>query len=387
MKKSLLALAALSAFATAAQAQSSVTVYGILDAGYNSVENTVSGAATKTNAITGFGEFSTSRFGVRGTEDLGGGTKANFVMESTVNANSALTWGGRAFWVGLADAKMGEIRLGRQDAFVRSVWLGADQLGAANVAGNLAHDQVLSSGASTSSHTGRYESVNYFTPRMGGVQFSAGLMINEVDSSTGTAKTADGSQIGVNYAAGKFTAAAAQTNAKTTTAAVTGVTGTLYCATTAQGTVTSNPASQFAASCPTGTFAIAGSGYVAAAAAFDVKTTETAAALTYDLGMAKVGYIYNDKDVSNGIQRTSNAFSAAIPLSAKVTARLGYGFGDYAATPTATKYDIKGMQASLAYELSKRTTAYVVYGDETRDTSATAETKTKEISAGVRHSF
>jgi predicted porin len=387
MKKSLLALAALSAFATAAQAQSSVTVYGILDAGYNSVENNVSGASTTTKAILGSGEFSTSRFGVRGSEDLGGGLKANFAMESTVNANTALTFGGRAFWVGLADANKGEIRFGRQDAFVRSVWLGADQLAAANVAGNLAHDQVLSSGASTSSHTGRYESVNYFTPRMSGVQLSAGLMINEVDSSTGSAKTANGSQLGLNYVAGKFTAAAAQTDVKTTTAAVTGVTGTLYCATTAQGTVTSNPASAFAASCPTGTFAIAGSGYVAAAAAFDVKTKETGAALTYDLGVAKVAYIYNDKDVSNGIQRQSNALSASIPLSAKTTARVGYGFGDYAATPTATKYDISGMQASLQYDLSKRTTAYIVYGDEKRDTSASASTKTKEYSAGVRHSF
>jgi hypothetical protein len=226
---------------------------------------------------------------------------------------------------------MGQIRVGRQDAFVRSVWLGHDQLAGTNVVGNLAHDQVV--GAATTSHTGRFESINYFSPRMSGAQVTAGIMINEVET-TSTAKTASGTQVGLNYAAGKFSAAAAQTSVKTTTAAVTGVTGTLYCGTTAQGTVTSNPASALAASCPTGTVYLAGSGYVAAAAAFDVKTKDTGAALSYDFGVVKVGYIYNDRDVNNGIQRESNSFSAAFPLTAKLTGRVGYGFGEYAATPT-----------------------------------------------------
>jgi predicted porin len=193
MKKLLIATAALAMVAGTAQAQSSVTVYGILDAGYNSVENTVSGAATTTNAITGFGEFSTSRFGVRGTEDLGGGLKANFVMESTVNANTALTWGGRAFWVGLADANKGEIRLGRQDAFTRTVWLGADQLAAANVVGNLAYDNgTAMTSASTTSHTTRHVGANYLSPRVSGGQLSLGVMQNDTETTT-KAKTGSGS--------------------------------------------------------------------------------------------------------------------------------------------------------------------------------------------------
>jgi predicted porin len=395
MKKLLIATAALAMVAGTAQAQSSVTVYGILDAGYNSVENTVSGAATTTNAITGFGEFSTSRFGVRGTEDLGGGLKANFVMESTVNANTALTWGGRAFWVGLADANKGEIRLGRQDAFTRSVWLGADQLAAANVAGNLAHDQTITGGASIGSHTGRFESVNYFTPRMSGVQLTAGVMINEVDASTGKSKTAAGSQFGLNYVAGKFTAAAAKVSAKTDTAA--GTTATVAISGTA-----CTSAETTAQTCSAGPTDIGGAAandsyyrWTAASAASSIKTDDTAVAATYDFGFAKVAYIYNKREAINATSaatgntyRESNAFSASIPLSAKLTARVGYGFGEYGTgATTATMYDTKGMQASLGYELSKRTTAYVVYGDEKRDTSATASTKTKEYSAGVRHSF
>jgi hypothetical protein len=384
MKKLLIATAALAMVAGTVQAQSSVTVYGILDTGYNSIDNTVSNVSTTTNSIQTNGEYSTNRLGFRGTEDLGGGLKAHFQHETGLAANTIATFGNRAFWVGLEDATMGQIRVGRQDAFVRSVWLGHDQLAATNVVGNLAHDQVV--GAATAAHTGRFEAINYFSPRISGAQVTAGIMINEVET-TSTAKTASGTQVGLNYVAGNFSAAAAQTSVKTTTAAVTGVTGTLYCGTTAQGTVTSNPASAFAASCPTGTVYLAGSGYVAAAAAFDVKTKDTGAALSYDFGVVKVGYIYNDRDVNNGIQRESNSFSAAFPLTAKLTGRIGYGFGEYAATPTGAKYDITGMQASLGYELSKRTLAYAIYGDETRDTSATAETKSKEFSIGIRHTF
>ena len=89
MKKSVFALAAMTAAAGAAQAQSSVSVYGIIDAGYKSVTSeTVSTSSlvnriteTKVAGITGQGSESTSRFGFRGTEDIGGGLKANFVFE------------------------------------------------------------------------------------------------------------------------------------------------------------------------------------------------------------------------------------------------------------------------------------------------------------------
>ncbi len=156
MKKSLIALAALSAFAATAQAQSSVTVYGIIDTGYNSRENTSNAnVVTESKGISGsassnVGEAASNRIGFRGTEDLGGGLKANFVVESGMGQNSAFTIGGRAFWVGLQDAKMGELRIGRQDTFARTVWLSNDQLAAANVAGNLAHSDAQGDASTTS---------------------------------------------------------------------------------------------------------------------------------------------------------------------------------------------------------------------------------------------
>ena len=112
MKKSLLALAVLGAFAGAAAAQTNVTLYGIADAGIGMADSD----APSDSAVTVFsGVQSTSRFGVRGSEDLGGGLKATFNIEAGVNwdtgAADGVFWQRRAV-VGLAGG-WGEARLGR----------------------------------------------------------------------------------------------------------------------------------------------------------------------------------------------------------------------------------------------------------------------------------
>jgi len=129
MKKSLFALAALGAFATAAQAQSTVTLYGTFDAGVAYLTDTraasSSSIAAATTAITtGTGAFfidsaiASSSWGMRGSEDLGGGMKANFNVESDTLTNSGLQHSGglfrRAANVSLADSKLGEVFLGRR---------------------------------------------------------------------------------------------------------------------------------------------------------------------------------------------------------------------------------------------------------------------------------
>jgi predicted porin len=114
MKKSLLALAALGAFAGVAHAQSSVTLYGIIDVGINM--NTNSGGAHKYDMSSGV--MQGSRFGLRGTEDLGGGLKALFVLENGFDlTNGKLGQGGLMFgrqaYVGLS-SQFGTVTLGRQ---------------------------------------------------------------------------------------------------------------------------------------------------------------------------------------------------------------------------------------------------------------------------------
>lgn len=83
MKKSLIALAVLASAAGYASAQSSVTMFGIVDAAVEHVGN--SGGASVTRLVSG--AYNTSRFGVRGTEDLGGGNYASFWLEAGYQAD------------------------------------------------------------------------------------------------------------------------------------------------------------------------------------------------------------------------------------------------------------------------------------------------------------
>jgi len=144
MKKSLFALAAVGAFAGAAQAQSSVTVYGIIDVGYiGSNQVLASNAASTTAAVSAgngivkstaggiaAGGQSTNRLGFRGTEDLGGGTSAFFTLEVALGINdsnslgsngSSLSGNGtgvanqnRQAFVGLAQKGLGRLSMGTQ---------------------------------------------------------------------------------------------------------------------------------------------------------------------------------------------------------------------------------------------------------------------------------
>jgi predicted porin len=124
MKKSVFALAAMTAAAGAAQAQSSVSVYGIIDAGYKSVNsdqvavssNVARVTENKVSGITGQGSESTSRFGFRGTEDIGGGLKANFAFEVGMDpAVSTLTpMNTRQAFVGVEKAGIGRLDFGTQ---------------------------------------------------------------------------------------------------------------------------------------------------------------------------------------------------------------------------------------------------------------------------------
>jgi predicted porin len=119
MKKSLLALAVLGAFASAASAQSSVTIYGIVDSAVRLTTNAGATAATNGESITALvpGGMSQSRLGFNINEDLGGGLRAIANMEHRFNSDTGNTsaadfW--RQSWVGLQSANFGRVTLGRQ---------------------------------------------------------------------------------------------------------------------------------------------------------------------------------------------------------------------------------------------------------------------------------
>jgi len=115
MKKSLIALAVLAA-SGASMAQSSVTIYGVLDTYYANVKGEVNNVSLSQNRLDS-GSVNGSRWGFKGSEDLGGGLKANFQLESGFNIDdgSAAQGGllfGRQSWVGFSGG-FGAVKLGR----------------------------------------------------------------------------------------------------------------------------------------------------------------------------------------------------------------------------------------------------------------------------------
>ncbi|MDM0052891.1 porin [Variovorax sp. J22R115] len=128
-KQTLIALAALTA-AGMASAQSSVTLFGVVDAavsGYKSQSETPLGTTiTKSQTVLSSGGYNSSRLGFRGTEDLGGGIAASFWLEAGMtndNGGGAATGGGLNFnrrsTVSLSGI-LGELRLGRD--YVPTFW-------------------------------------------------------------------------------------------------------------------------------------------------------------------------------------------------------------------------------------------------------------------------
>lgn len=121
MKKTLVALAALSAMAGAAQAQSSVTLYGIVDAAVRYTTNQGGPGSDSSESLVKVvgGGMSQSRWGIRVDEDLGGGLRAvanlenRFLADSGANASVAGgSWS--QSWVGIQSSSFGRITLGRQ---------------------------------------------------------------------------------------------------------------------------------------------------------------------------------------------------------------------------------------------------------------------------------
>jgi GBP family porin len=150
MKRKVLAIGTLALFAGAAHAQSSVTLYGIIDASVaytNSVNTskTASAGASEYQMMSGL--QSTSRWGVRGSEDLGGGLHAVFQLENGFMVNSGALKNseagqvndlfGRQAWVGLSSDQYGSITLGRQYDFIVD-YIQPESATGAGWAGNIA---------------------------------------------------------------------------------------------------------------------------------------------------------------------------------------------------------------------------------------------------------
>lgn len=172
MKKSLMALGVLGGFAGAANAQSSVTLYGLIDAGITYTNN--QGGSKNVQATSG--QVNGSRWGLRGSEDLGSGLKAIFVLEDGFSIDSG-KFGqngaefGRQAFVGLSSDRAGAVTLGRQyDSVVD--YLGPLALTGTSFGGTQAAHPFDNDNLDNSfriNNSVKYQSVNYGGLKFGGL--------------------------------------------------------------------------------------------------------------------------------------------------------------------------------------------------------------------------
>lgn len=215
MKKTILLAASVAAFSTAAQAETSVTLYGLIDTGIGyanvdgSVRNPATGARTSFDASrigSTTGNTAGSRWGLRGKEDLGDGLYASFRMESGFDSNNgnSLQNGrlfGREATVGLGNKAWGDFTIGRQ-------YNVASRLYSSMFGAQYGGFSQLNTGAGlgfSAANFVRYDNLALFeSARFSGFQFSAGYSFNADDrnaAQTGFA-TADNTRAitsGVSY--------------------------------------------------------------------------------------------------------------------------------------------------------------------------------------------
>ena len=181
MKKTLLAAALLAGFAGVAQAETSVTLYGIIDTGigYNKVKGDGWDSGSRVGMINGVQNG--SRWGLRGTEDLGDGLQAVFQLESGFDSgNGKSAQGGRLFGrqatIGLQSDSWGRLDFGRQTNITSKYFGSIDPFGAGFGQANIGM-------GISAANTVRWDNmVMYQTPSFSGFQFGVGYSFSVDDN-------------------------------------------------------------------------------------------------------------------------------------------------------------------------------------------------------------
>ncbi len=367
MKKTLIALAVLTV-SGAAFAQSTVTLYGRIDLGaaYNSSATNIKGSTPKLSMASG--QAGASRFGVKGTEDLGGGLKADFLIEAGVAADTGgvTQLGDRNVYADL-NGGFGAVRVGR---FLNPQLLQVGKFAAfgtdyAGSGGNIMHVE----GA-------RYNNaVSYTTPAIAG--FSATVMTAFEESNTFRVAQPQGATASTSSTA---------SNASSTT-------GNAVPATKKPVNIGLNYAN----------------GPIAVGLAYAENGVSGPKGLTnfgasYDLGVAKIMAQYEtNSNITAATGKTAYMLGVTAPVGAGLV-RAAYGarksagieFAPVAALSTTSGFSPANSTANISayknlasvgydYNLSKRTS---LYGTYTRaEAFSTAIGKFTVVQAGIAHTF
>jgi len=327
MKKSLIALAVL-ASSGAAMAQSNVTLYGIIDVSVGSLKEMNKASVSRVEDGGNQG-LKTSRWGMKGSEDLGGGMKASFQLENRFDADAGTSQS--PFFKGASTVSLsggfGEVKLGRGTTVF-------DDIRALSYTSNVfdstfspADNGVFKSGKD---YNKRWDNkVTYLTPDLGG--FYAGVDYSLDEDST---VKKDKNALKLGYKAGPLNVALATQDEKTL-------------------------------------------------------SKYTMVAGSYDFGVASVSAGYNDRKGYNATEPGKDkefTIGVNVPMGAFAVSA-GYANSNTKVNG-ATTLKTNGYALGATYALSKRTKLYAGY--RAIDTKNGANVKTadsKLYAVGIRHDF
>jgi len=393
MKKSLLALATIGAFAGAAHAQSSVTVYGVLDISYGQDEVDQGPLVAATVKTTGLADNrnGTSRLGFRGAEDLGGGMQAGFVLESGLNITGGQTFakanGQAVTAAGVvttttndtavfgAATRQAFLTLGKKDTGTLLVGYKKLLESDFNDAFILGTENTDGSEAQETQRVARGNQIAYTTPTFSGL--SATVANSSQTAAYGLAATevaqkvsANINQLNLNYQMGKM-----QVVAHVGIGSVeNGTTATVATAVSGLGGAGTN------------------------------SYNSQGIGASYDFGVARVAALYGKRETgikdTSQLDTTYTSVAAAIPFG-KNAVKLTYSMAETKDKTGNITAKLSGLQFLAEHNLSKRSMIWAIYGNDKVDAvtaaaavasqsavvAAAAEVKQTSLRIGMTHSF
>ena len=392
MKKTLVAVAVLGAFAGSALA-ADVTLYGVIDTGVNWTQTKGSGFADATKNVTtnsfsmGTGQNSGSRFGLKGTEDLGDGWKVGFNLENSFKSDTGALEsaedGGRLFHreaLLFVQSPYGELSMGRTGALDAGTGR-YNLMGSGATAMGTGWDVVGKSTLILKGTGSRMDNtVTYQSPSFAGLTVYAQASLKKDSCDPELAEYEDDNSL--NYKEGssdaeRYYALGAKFSAE-------GLNAGLVFSTTDYSRYDVTKAND-------------DNGYVVSGFVnYDFGMVKPMLAAQYWNGGDKLTHTWNEDDsrYDNDVNGTKG-YGIVIGATAPVlggTLKVTGGWNDFedAADNSSTDYNNWMIGAGYEYSLSKRTMIYTATGyseAKTEKAAATTKTKTSEVMVGLVHKF
>jgi predicted porin len=272
-------------------------------------------------------------------------------------------------WAGFSTAGGLEVRGGLQNQFIRDAALASAADGTTNVVGN-----ILAGNSGV--FADRHNAISV-VQTMGAVKLGAAMTGKSTEvSGAPDVDAGKGYELMARYAQGKLQFDGAYRKVDTTTAAITAASkATAANALIGFNTANAIPATEFDATAATGT-----------------ETETTVISASYNFGPVKAFAGYGTQDILNTVSQAKSerevmTFGVNGNVNAKTQLFATYSTGETKADAASAALDIDGYVVGARYSLSKRTTAYAVYGARDTNTTTTAVTKDKQYAFGLNHAF